>query len=322
VKLTGVGLLLLLGCSGAAAPTHGPNAGDALQGAASGKASQGAASPAATAESAPTASAAGGAPHAVPPASSLEAPSDVGGPPPDAQLLASGLASVVLHPGTGSVKPTVDDRVVVHFTGWTGAGELFDNSLDLEKPPEFLVQELSPAWREGLQLMTAGEKRRFWIPAHLSYSGQLRSGSPDEHVVYDIELLEVIRVTPQPPPADVKRPPSKAKRTKSGLAYLVLEKGTGTEHPHADMTLSVEYTGWTSDGKMFDSSLSRGEPFLFRLEQVIDGWREALPLMVVGERTRFWIPAKLAYGDHPTQARAPAGMLVFDIRLLEIIPNP
>ena len=75
----------------------------------------------------------------------------------------------------------------------------------------------------------------------------------------------------------------------------------------------MHYTGWTTDGKMFDSSVMRGEPTSFPLDHVIKGWTEGVQLMVVGEKTRFWIPEKLAYKG---QGGAPKGMLVFDVELI------
>jgi peptidylprolyl isomerase len=78
----------------------------------------------------------------------------------------------------------------------------------------------------------------------------------------------------------------------------------------------VNYTGWTTDGRMFDSSALTGSPAQFSLTGVIAGWTDAIPLMVVGERTRFWIPEELAYKG---VASKPAGMLVFDIELVEIV---
>jgi len=77
----------------------------------------------------------------------------------------------------------------------------------------------------------------------------------------------------------------------------------------------VHYSGWTTDGKMFDSSVTRGEPASFALNQVISGWTEGVQLMVEGEKARFWIPENLAYKGQPG---APAGMLVFDVELLSI----
>ena len=118
-------------------------------------------------------------------------------------------------------------------------------------------------------------------------------------------------------PSDVKAAPADAIKEKSGLASKVIKEGTGKEHPNAWDKVNVHYSGWTTDGKLFDSSVKRGEPISFGLNQVIKGWTEGVQLMVVGEKRRFWIPANLAYGENPPGG-APAGMLVFDVELLEI----
>ncbi|MCX4247204.1 FKBP-type peptidyl-prolyl cis-trans isomerase [Paraliomyxa miuraensis] len=121
---------------------------------------------------------------------------------------------------------------------------------------------------------------------------------------------------PTPPtPTDVAAPPSDAEITPSGLAHRVLRPSTGTEHPSRTSTVTVHYSGWTTDGELFDSSVRRGSPSTFRLDQVIPGWTEGLQLMMVGEQRRLWIPESLAYKG---QAGRPQGMLVFDVELLEI----
>ena len=117
-----------------------------------------------------------------------------------------------------------------------------------------------------------------------------------------------------PAPTDVAAVPEDAEVSESGLASKVLEEGTGTEHPTATDTVTVHYTGWKTDGTMFDSSVTRGKTSSFPLNRVIKGWTEGLQLMVVGEKRRFWIPADLAYGE---SGRVP-GMLVFDVELFEI----
>ena len=118
-----------------------------------------------------------------------------------------------------------------------------------------------------------------------------------------------------PAPPDVAAPPSDAQRTPSGLASKVLTPGHGTRHPRPNSRVTVHYTGWTTDGKMFDSSVARNEPASFELDGVIRGWTEGVQMMVEGEKRRFWIPEDLAYGG---AAGAPKGMLVFDIELIKI----
>ena len=118
-----------------------------------------------------------------------------------------------------------------------------------------------------------------------------------------------------PPPADVGAPPADSLRMTSGLSTKQLQPGTGQRHPRASDTVVVHYTGWTTDGKMFDSSVKRGEPSEFQLDGVIRGWTEGVQMMVEGEKRRFWIPEELAYAGQPGK---PQGMLVFDIELVDI----
>jgi FKBP-type peptidyl-prolyl cis-trans isomerase len=118
-----------------------------------------------------------------------------------------------------------------------------------------------------------------------------------------------------PPPPDVAAPPADAIRTPTNLAYKVLTPGTGTRHPRPNSTVTVHYTGWTTDGKTFDSSVTRGQPATFGLDQVIPGWTEGVQMMVEGEKRRFWIPSNLAYNNQPGM---PQGMLVFDVELIRI----
>jgi FKBP-type peptidyl-prolyl cis-trans isomerase len=275
----------------------------------------------ATAQQAPTAeptqaAAATPTPSAAP---DLPAPPDVAAPPADAVKTPSGLASKVLTKGTGKDHPSAEDKVKVHYTGWTKEGKMFDSSVVRNEPITFGLNQVIKGWTEGVQLMVVGEKRRLWIPGALAYGDHPRMGAPAGDLVFDVELLEVV-AAPKPPPVpeDVKAAPASAKKTASGLQYRLLKKGTGTQSPKETDTVVVNYSGWTPDGKMFDSSITRGQPASFRLNQVIKGWTEGIPLMKVGDTMRFWIPGSLAYGDKPTRPGAPAGTLVFDVELISV----
>ncbi len=242
------------------------------------------------------------------PSSPIPAPSDVAAPPADATKTPSGLATKVVKPGTGKGHPAKDDIVTVDYTGWTADGKMFDSSITRGKPSTFAVNHVIPGFSEGIQEMVAGETLRMWIPESLAYKGQ--QGKPTGTLVFDVTLIEM----PTHAPPDVKAPPADAKRTPSGLAYKVLTPGTGTRHPKKIDEVTVHYTGWSTDGKMFDSSVVRGKPSTFPLDHVIAGWTEGVQLMVEGEKTRFWIPERLAYqGKQP-----PFGMLVFDVELIKI----
>ena len=243
----------------------------------------------------------------------IPAPADVKAPPADAEKTPSGLASKVLTKGSGKEHPTAADSVQVHYTGWTTDGRMFDSSVKRGQPARFPLGNVIKGWTEGLQLMVVGEKRRFWIPANLAYGENTGGGRPSGMLVFDVELLGVTAAPKVP--EDVAAAPKNAKKTKSGIAYKVLKKGTGKEHPKADSTVEVHYSGWTTDGKMFDSSVARGQPATFPLNGVIPGWTEGVQLMVEGEQTRFWIPEELAYKGRPG---APQGMLVFDVELIKI----
>jgi len=135
-----------------------------------------------------------------------------------------------------------------------------------------------------------------------------------------LRLREKSAQAPKPPavPEDVAAAPESAEKTASGIASRVLTKGIGTVHPKATDQVKVHYSGWTTDGKIFDSSVMRDEPIVFPLNQVIPGWTEGVQLMVEGEKRRLWIPAKLAYGESPPPG-APAGTLVFDVELIQIV---
>jgi peptidylprolyl isomerase len=224
------------------------------------------------------------------------------------------LAYKVLEPGDGAEHPVAEDTVVVHYTGWTTDGNQFDSSVSRGQPAQFPLRGVIAGWTEGLQLMVQGEKTRFWIPEALAYKGA--PGKPQGMLVFDVELLE-IKQMPKPPPApdEVAGPPADAEITESGLASKQLEPGTGERYPTASDRVTVHYSGWTTDGNLFDSSISRGRPATFSLSGVIPGWTEGLQLMVVGEQRRFWIPEELAYKGRPG---VPQGMLVFDVELVSI----
>jgi FKBP-type peptidyl-prolyl cis-trans isomerase len=250
----------------------------------------------------------------------IETPKDVSSIPEDAQNTASGLAYKVLKASdqSDSNRPKATDTVTVHYSGWTTDGKLFDSSVQRGQPASFPLNRVIKGWTEGLQLMQIGESVRFWIPADLAYGENAGGGRPSGLLVFDVELLD-IQAAPEPPavPSDVAAIPDNASITASGLASRELVAGSGQRHPKKQDTVTVHYSGWTTDGQLFDSSVMRGEPASFGLFQVIAGWTEGVQLMVEGEKRRFWIPAKLAYGENP-QGGAPAGMLVFDVELLKI----
>ena len=107
-------------------------------------------------------------------------------------------------------------------------------------------------------------------------------------------------------------------QTESGLQYEVISSGTGDVHPKASDQVKVHYHGTLIDGTVFDSSVNRGAPISFGLNQVIKGWTEGVQLMVVGEKTKFYIPANLGYGNRAAGAIPPGSVLIFEVELLAI----
>ena len=251
---------------------------------------------------------------------SIEAPENVKEAPEEATRTSSGLAYITLNEGAGEVRPTASSKVEVHYTGWMTNGEMFDSSVARGRPITFPLNGVIAGWTEGLQTMVEGEKKRFWIPGKLAYGDEpSQSGRPYGTLVFDVELISF--TTPPPPPevpSDVAAAPEDATTTASGLAYKVLSEGNGTQRPTARSSVEVHYTGWMTDGEMFDSSVVRDETITFPLNGVIPGWTEGVQTMVEGEKKRFWIPGKLAYGDRPTRPGMPYGTLVFDVELIKI----
>jgi FKBP-type peptidyl-prolyl cis-trans isomerase len=257
-----------------------------------------------------------GIPHAVraqaPAASAFAA--QVENPPADAQKTASGLAYKLVTPGSGTVHPTDTDMVKVSSSFWTkDAPQDKPRMFASPTAPMAMASITVPGLKEALSLMTVGARGRFWIPENLAFAGA--RDKPKGPLMVDLVLLDV---SPAPTtPADVAAPPADATKTRSGLAFKVLKPGTGTAHPKSGSKVTVHYTGWTTQGKMFDSSVVKGSPLTMQLDEVIEGWTEGVQLMVTGESRRFWIPGRLAYDDS-NRADAPKGMLVFDIQLIAI----
>ncbi len=248
-------------------------------------------------------------------------PPDVAKPPPNAKKTAKGVFYRVLKASGKKQHPKPTDMVKVNYTGWTTDGRMFDSSVVKGQPAEFSLSGVIAGWTDGIPVMAVGDRVRFWIPEELAYKGA--PGRPQGMLVFDVDLLEIKEPPkppqqgkPQPPPpvpTDVAAPPAGAKKTAKGVFYKVLKKGPGGPHPKATDTVTVHYSGWQTDGHMFDSSVTRGKPAEFSLSGVIAGWTDGLQVMSVGDKYRFWIPQDLAY-----KGRNPKGMLVFDVELLGI----
>lgn len=236
------------------------------------------------------------------------ATADIKLPPENAEHTDSGLITQKIADGTGTEHPGADDLVKLRYSIWNGEGKLID-TIGGNHAAVMAMTRMMPGWRETVAKMVTGEQRRSWLESDLG-GGKIPDG---QTFVIDTELVGIIHGPKTP--EDLTLAPADAERSKSGLISKVIKPGTGTRHPSRRSTVRVNYSGWTTDGRMFDSTVLHDGPAEFPLDKVIAGWTEGLQLMTEGEVRRFWIPAKLAYADDPSK---PQGTLVFDIELLAI----
>ncbi|MEI7772772.1 MAG: FKBP-type peptidyl-prolyl cis-trans isomerase, partial [Chloroflexales bacterium] len=262
---------------------------------------------------APTASSAG---TAAPTTSSAGA----AGSEENAVTTASGLKYIEITPGTGPA-PKVGDLVSVHYKGTLENGTVFDSSYDRGQPIKFALGQkmVIPGWDEGIGLMHKGGKAKLIIPPNLGYGAQGAGGviPPNATLIFEVELVDIQAGAPTAP---TKVDDAKYTTTASGLKYYDLAVGSGAEAT-AGKTAVVHYTGWLTDGTMFDSSLNRGETFPFKLgaKQVIKGWDEGVGGMRVGGKRQLVIPPTLGYGANGSSGVIPPNAtLIFEVELVDV----
>ena len=254
----------------------------------------------------------------------IPAPPDVAAPPADVQTLPSGLAMKVLNIGKGTDHPAGNDCVRANFVAWKTDGTLFSTSTSMDNSELLCLNAAIVGVSEALQEMVVGEKRRLWVPEDLTFREHHHHGikrpedeePPHKDLTFDLELLSIIKAPATP--TDLASPPAGATKTASGLAYQVLKTGSSSAHPSLKNKVMVHFSCWRTDGKLFESTEMGNHPALVTLATAPAGWREALPLMTVGEKTRFWIPAALAFGEKPANRFNPPGDLIYDIELLSV----
>lgn len=232
----------------------------------------------------------------------------------------SGLQYLDLVEGDGET-PEPGQDVVVDYAAWLQDDNLYIASSTLVdgEPLTFTLgggQGVFPGWDEGVSTMQVGGKRFLVIPPELAL-GEAGGGRvpPNSTLIMEVELLEV---KPLLQPTEIEE--DEFTTTDSGLRYFDIIEGTG-DLAEAGQMVTVNYTGWLTDGVKFDSSLDRGVPFPFTLGagEVIEGWDEGVAGMRVGGLRQLIIPSDLAYGDANTGGPIPPGAtLIFEVELLEI----
>ncbi|MBX3015314.1 MAG: FKBP-type peptidyl-prolyl cis-trans isomerase [Caldilineaceae bacterium] len=233
---------------------------------------------------------------------------------------ASGLEYTEIQAGNGPAAKA-GDIVSVHYTGKLTNGKKFDSSLDRGQPIQFPLGagRVIAGWDEGIALMKKGGKAVLTIPAELGYGAQGAGGviPPNATLLFEVELVDILAGAPVAP-----TPVAEAdyQTTATGLKYYDFVVGGGAA-PQKGKTVVVHYTGWLVNGKKFDSSLDRGEPFGFAIGvgQVIQGWDEGVATMKIGGKRQLVIPAQLGYGARGAGGVIPPNAtLVFEVELLGI----
>jgi peptidylprolyl isomerase len=250
-------------------------------------------------------------------------PADLSMPPADAEREPSGVARKILKRGSGPSHPPPDAFVDLVYAGWERNGRQFEGMGPNTPPNRYDLKELCPGLSQEIQQMAVGDKRRIWVPAALAYAKRTDfANAPKGDMTFEVELMNIVpRATT---PADLKAPPKDAKTTKSGLTYVVLTKGKGKRHPADETRAEVVYTGWTPDGRMFQTSVASQEPAIVRVRMLPPGWKEAMKLMVEGDKWRLWLTGKLGFGELAPGAEnlpfgMPSGPIVYDVELVRIV---
>lgn len=230
----------------------------------------------------------------------------------------SGLEVTFIEQGSGT-KAAPGKIVTVHYTGYFENGDIFDSSVERGEPIEFPLGKgmVIPGWEEGIGLLRVGDKAKLFIPYQLAYGESGRGPIPAKsNLIFDVELIEV-REIPQVKAFNIEN--KEVITTESGLQYIVVEAGKGKQ-AEAGRVATVHYTGYLTDGEMFDSSVQRGQTFKFILGQgqVIQGWDEGVQLMSEGSKFRFIIPSDLGYGNREIGPIPAGSTLIFDVELIKV----
>ncbi len=258
----------------------------------------------------------------------------------------SGIRVFDTQKGEGPV-PTIQDLVTVKYTGWLTDGCIFDSTFTRAQDAQLLLVSLIPGWREAIMTMATGTIRRVEIPPDLAYEeiGYPPIIPPNATLTFDIELVSVLTpaeaqvtatavaafFTPTPEGGDLVLScnagyPSAAPQyddvtgdqlviQESGISVFDIALGDGNS-PGPDDVVNVHYTGWLTDGCVFDTSYSRGQVVRFPVGGVIPGFRDAILGMSVGGHRRVEIPPELGYGDAGAPGAIPPGAtIIFDIVL-------
>lgn len=233
----------------------------------------------------------------------------------------TGLKYIIHVKGKG-VQPKPGERVSVNYVGKLINDTVFDSSYKRGQPFTFTLGQgqVIKGWDEGISLLSEGDSATFIIPPDLGY-GQQNMGSipPNSTLNFAVKLVKIfpeIKVEPY------NTGGKDTITTPTGLKVIIVsEKNKNGDRPPKGATVKVHYTGYFEDGKIFDSSVKRGEPISFPVGKgmVIKGWDEGVSLMKTGDKFRLLIPYQLAYGEQGYPGVIPPkSNLIFDVELMDV----
>ncbi|MCI5057193.1 MAG: FKBP-type peptidyl-prolyl cis-trans isomerase [Flavobacteriales bacterium] len=229
----------------------------------------------------------------------------------------SGIKYAILKPGKG-LRPVSGQIVQIRYEASFEDGSVFESTQGKDFPLVFKLGNnlVMPGLEEGVQLMKKGAKFRFKIPLSMTNHAQKLSHRVGEEgaLIYEVELL---KIADSPKPFDVSD--LDTLKMENGLKYIKVLSNRGRKAESFKM-VTVHYTGFFEDGKIFDSSHEHGYPITFVLGkgEVIRGWEEMLLWMREGEKVRVIIPPNLAYGKKGFGSVPPNATLFYDIELIKV----
>ncbi len=236
----------------------------------------------------------------------------------DTVSLSSGLKYIVVSKGKG-IRVDSGMNVKVHYTGYFEDGKIFDSSVERGEAITLPIGKgkVIKGWDEGITYLCVGDKARLLIPYYLAFGEKAQGAIPAKsNLVFDVEIIKAEKpITPEP----FKVIGKDTITTISGLKYVIVKDSAGVQAA-VGKTVKVHYTGYFTNGSIFDSSFERGEPISFVLGhgQVIPGWDEGIALMKTGEKVRLIVPYQLGYGEKDYQTIPGKSTLIFDVELLDV----
>ncbi len=230
---------------------------------------------------------------------------------------ASGLEYTITEKGDGK-KPQNGDKVVVHYTGKLTNDTVFDSSVSRGQPFTFKLgaSQVIKGWDEAFLLLQVGDKATIKFGPELGYGAQANGKIPaNSTLIFDVELLDVIEGVR---PYDVKG--KDTIKTASGVQCIIVQANKSGAPATAGTKIVANYSAYFLDGKMFDSSIDRGQPLKSTIgkNQLFPGLEEGIALLKMGEKARLIIPSKLAFGEKGAGPIPPNTDLVFDIEITDV----